>query len=482
MKKKITERLNAHNIFIVIALVFGFIFVFATPLLWGADETTQLGRAYQISQNHVQPEFFGIFHGGGYGGQLPTSLINLIGYVNQDLTHPHVNANGVGQVNKPSSYKQLGSQKIGKANTLYVFSNTAPYSPIAYIPSSLGLKVGISLNLDVANTLHLARLMGLIFYIAIVGFAIRALRNSRTKWIIFTVALLPMSLFQASMITADSLTIAVSLLLVSMVLKALVSSDRLTRSEIIAICTSVIAVPLLKPTYLPLIFLLLLVPNKTISTNPNKPRILKAGILMLGLTLFGIWSYDTRNITDTLRLVIPGNVWNTINPTLQEHFLSTHIFSYLAAVFRTFIINDNTYFNQFFGLLGFNYVQIPAISIFASFISLVLAVLLSESFKERISKLKIASIFVIVIASVAIMLTTFYITLTSVGGDTIGGLQGRYFIPLAAPALIGIAFLLPKLRLVYSKIAYRQATSLIVILVILSLSASALKYYYFTFG
>lgn len=482
MKRNILEKINAQNTFVITALFFGFIFVFFTPLLWGADETTQLGRSYQISQGHVQPQFFGIFHGGGYGGQMPSSFIKLILYVNNDLTHPNTNIYNVGQVNKPSSYRSLGDQKIGPPNTAYVFSNTAPYSPVAYIPSSLGLKIGISLKLDVAKTIHLARLLSLLSYIAIIWYGIRALRNSRTKWIIFTVALLPMSLFQASMITADSLTIAVSLLLVSLVLKGFISSKRLEKTELTLLSLSVIAIPLLKPTYLPLIFLILLIPNRRISETIKNARLFKVLPLLVGIILFAIWSYYTRNITDTLRLVIPGNVWNTINPTLQEHFLLRHPLSYIVAVFRTFILYDISFFTQFFGLLGFNYVQIPAVSLIASFLSLILATLVSENLREQISNSKIVIFILIILTSIAFMLTTFYVTLTSVGGGAIGGIQGRYFIPLAAPTIFVIASLTPKIRLAINKIAYRQATAIIVGLVVFSLTLSVIKYYYFTFG
>ncbi|HUD10548.1 MAG TPA: DUF2142 domain-containing protein [Candidatus Saccharimonadales bacterium] len=481
MKKNIIARCNAHSLFVVIALVFGLVFVFATPLLWGADETTQLGRAYQVSEGHVQPEFFGIFHGGGYGGQMPAAFIKLIDYVNNDITHPKPNALGIHQVNSTAAYKTLGAQKIGPATTPYVFSNTAPYSPLAYAPSAVGLDVGHLLQLRVGEAIHLARLFGLLVYVALIWFGLKVLQKSRVKWIIFTVALLPMSLFQASMITADSITIAMCLLLVALVLKGLFLAGPFRRADIIMLCLSVVTVPLLKPTYLPLIFLALLIPDAKLSIKSSLARLLKGAPILAGLLFFGLWSFETRHITDTLRLVIPGTVWSTINPSLQEHFLIRHPLSYMGAIVRTFILYDNAYFNQFFGLLGFNYIQIPAVSIAASFLSLIMALLVSENVREKLSKLKVASIFVVVLASVLFMLTTFYITLTSVGGGTIGGLQGRYFIPLAAPLLLGIALLLPKLRIAYTKVAYRQAASLLVALVVVSLTISMIKYYYFTF-
>lgn len=485
MKKRIAPHLNAHNAFMIIAIVFGLFFLRTTPLLWGADETTQLGRAYQVSQGHVQPELFGIFHGGGYGGQMPQAFINLIYYVNEDITtHSRENSNGVGQVNNPSGYKALAAQKIGPPKTLYVFSNTAPYSPLVYAPSALGLRLGIAGGFDVGNTIHLARLFDLLSYILIIGLALKSLRRTNIKWIIFAVALLPMSLFQASIITADSLTIAVSLLLVALAAKGFLTDDDFTKSDKVLLALSIISLPLLKPTYLPLIFLVLLIPGKKLSKSYQVANTFKSILLFASICFFGFWSYETRNITDTLRLVIPGPVWDTINPKQQEHFLIRHEFSYLLTIARTFLIYDNAYFTQFFGLLGFNYVAIPAVSIIASFISLILALVLSSGIKQRVSKMKLTSIFVVVAASVLFMLTTFYITLSTVGTTVIGGLQGRYFIPLAAPTLLGLGLLIPRIKISsadYKKL-YRHATVLLVALIVFSLTLSAIKYYYFTFG
>jgi uncharacterized membrane protein len=486
MKSRIYSHLHAYSIFVVIAIIFGVIFVFTTPLLWGADETTQLGRAYQISQGHIQPEYFGIYHGGGYGGQMPTAFLKLIYQVNYDLTtHGSENSYGVGQISNPKAYNNLGSQKIGKAATPYVFSNTASYSPLAYLPSAIGLRLGISLRLDVSNTIYLARLCDLVFYILVVWFAIKILNFSKIKWIIFSIALLPMALFQASMITADDVTNAICLLLFALVAKGILSSTKFSTIEKVIIGLTVIGIPLLKPAYFPLIFLLLLIPNVKFSDNKKAAWIIKGTILFIGMLLFGLWSYDVRNIANTFRLVLPGTGWSAINQGQQIHSLVRHSLSYFVTIFRTLLIYDNALFSEFFGLLGFNYVSIPAISIIASFLSIVLALLISDSLKLKLAKLKITTIFIIIAASVFIVFTTFYITITAVGAGVIEGLQGRYFIPLAAPTVLGLSLLIPKLRIgrtTGSYKIYHQTTCLIIGLIVLSLTFAVIKYHYFTYG
>jgi uncharacterized membrane protein len=487
MKKLPNPKPTVASLFVVIAVIFGVYFTFSTPLLWGADETTQLGRAYQVSQGHVKPKFFGIFHGGGYGGYIPNNLLQLISYVNNDLTtHTRLNSNGVGEVNNPNGYHIYASKKLGPATTAYIFSNTAPYSPLAYIPSALGLRVGSALKLDIGNTIYLARLFDLATYVLLVWLSLRSLRKYKTKWIIFVIALLPMTLFQSAMITADGPTNATSLLLVALVIKGLLSKTELSLAEKILLGLATIGLPLLKPTYFPLSFLVLLIPSARLGISKRAAVVIKLVVLSLSLGLFTAWSYEARNITNSVRLVIPGSVWSTIDPTSQEHFLLHHPISYLATIFRTLILNDNAMFNQFFGLLGFNYVQIPGVSIAASFVAMLVALFMTDDLERRKTKITILAFLAAIVVCAGLMFTTFYITLTSVSGTVVGGIQGRYFIPLATPLLFFLGLLAmkfglrPKEELDYG--LYARLSYFIVMLVIGSLILGAAKYHYVTFG
>lgn len=68
-------------IFITLSLCFGLYFAFASPLLWGIDESTHFLRAYQISQNTVTPPQ----QNGVYGGNFPVNLIALRELTGHDL-------------------------------------------------------------------------------------------------------------------------------------------------------------------------------------------------------------------------------------------------------------------------------------------------------------------------------------------------------------------------------------------------------------
>jgi uncharacterized membrane protein len=102
-----------------------------------------------------------------------------------------------------------------------------------------------------------------------------------------------------------------------------------------------------------------------------------------------------------------------------------------------------------------------------------------------ITRKRIIGILVIVLATLLLMLTTFYVTITTVGYGIIGGLQGRYFIPLVAPLMLGLLLLLPNVRLwtkEKTSVLYRRSEVSIAVLIILSLVFAVIKYHYVTFG
>ena len=178
-------------LFIFLALIFGLFFVFKTPPLWGADETTHFARAYQITQGQIISSKVDV----GYGGEIPTSALKLIQYVDNDISS---NTNqviaGVKWVDNPAGYKPIVTQPINGPKSQYGFSNTAPYSPFAYLPSVIGLKIAEIFKLDLGNSITLARITGLSLFIMAIAWVIWSMKLSRSKWMVFTVALLPMTL------------------------------------------------------------------------------------------------------------------------------------------------------------------------------------------------------------------------------------------------------------------------------------------------
>jgi uncharacterized membrane protein len=481
-KLKRLVALNVHSLFVITASVFGIFFVFTTPLLWGSDETSHVGRVYQISHGHV---FARVVHQGysgyGFGGTIPSNLMRVVNYVNTDFNvNTHQVIPGVKWVDQPADYKTFYKLPLSGRQLEYNFSNTATYPPVAYIPSVIGFKVAELFKLHIGPTIYLTRIFGLAFYIAAIAYVLRALRPWRIKWLIFSVALLPMALFQASVINADIVTNTLTLILVGLLIKALLVPVRLSRLETTILVISVLCLPVVKPSYIFISLLALLVPARRLPTINYRNLLLPLSVL-LGILAFGVWQYKTRYLSNAPKYIIAGVVpwWQQIDSAAQIKYVIHHPITYMMDFLRTILLTDNIYFESLFGRLGFDYVQVPAFAIIASFVAMVLSVVGAEPLR-RIKKF-VPLVTVVIILSVLAVFGTLYLTISSVGSNTIQGVQGRYLLPVL-PIILLLLVYITKTRLSFTKFTYRNYAMLVSGLVISGLLASAIKFYYITWG
>jgi len=101
--------------------------------------------------------------------------------------------------------------------------------------------------------------------------------------------------------------------------------------------------------------------------------------------------------------------------------------------------------NNFFGVLGWNYVGLPMALVTTLIGLLVLATIATHDVLNDLSA-RIQPRFLFIGAGLLTILSifaVFYMTYTPVGGTIVGGLQGRYFLPGAAFVLAGLGALLP---------------------------------------
>lgn len=209
---------NIEYLFLVIAFPAIVSFVVLVPPGWGPDEQVHIARAYDISQGNMYPGSTGVK--GHYGAELPTSLVNI-------LNHGHSESN-TSKINEPfykrkdivnqKKNKNLEDQLIGGGSlTQYDFGATGTNSPAAYLPSAVGFYIARQANLSVDSSVELARLSLSAVYLAICFGSLFILRQSKVKWLVFMVVLLPSTIFQASIVTADTLTIAAATLFFSLI-------------------------------------------------------------------------------------------------------------------------------------------------------------------------------------------------------------------------------------------------------------------------
>ncbi|MEU1985207.1 DUF2142 domain-containing protein [Nocardia sp. NPDC019395] len=413
--------------FVLLAGIFGLVFAVISPPFWGHDELTQFGRAYQVSQGGLTPTEIEDSRGVAYGGEVPASVDALMGFAFDDYTHNP--GEPFPDVAEPSTYKRLSDAPITDDRKTIWFTNTAAYSAVPYVPNAIGIWFAEVINADTGTMVRLTRLAGLASYLLVVGFALWSLRAHRIQWLAFTVAVLPIAVFQAGTVTADTLTNALALLVSALVVKAVFLGDRLGRAETFAVMATAILLPLCKPTYVLLAMLVVLIPAKRMGLTGWR-RWITWACAALGAIGFAVWMKIAAPTGEGTSLMRPRHQWYTVDTGEQLTGILTDPFGFLRTFWESILRRDQEWFTEFFGELGFAYINVPATAIVACLLAFAVSIGMAERFADPDFRRTLV-VALTMAASVAMIYVTLYMSFTPVGYYIIDGVQGRYFIPLA---------------------------------------------------
>ncbi|MGW5308410.1 DUF2142 domain-containing protein [Nocardia thailandica] len=435
--RPLTSRLGtATVVFALVATIFGALWAVLTPAFWGHDEITQFGRAYQVAHGGVFPQQIPDDRAVAYGGQIPVSVDTLMDYAFRDYRENPDEPDAM--VADPGAYDRLGAAEVTDATKTMWFTNTAAYSPVPYVPAAVGIRLGQALGLDVGSLFLLTRLAGLLTYVLVVGFALFALRGTRIQWLVFTVAVLPIALFQAGTVTADTLTNALAILVSALLVKALFLGRRLPVAETAALLAATVALPLSKPTYVLIAMLVVVIPAERLGFA-GRWRLVPWAVAALGGLLFLAWTKVAAPTGEGMGLMRPPHQWHSVRPGEQLKGVLTDPLEFLHTFGESIALRDHRWFNQFFGELGFAYVDVPAISMLACLIAFAVSFGIAERMPAAGATFRRTLIVALtVLASVAMIYVTLFMSFTPVGFYIIDGVQGRYFVPLA---ILGMAVL-----------------------------------------
>ncbi|MFE3441870.1 DUF2142 domain-containing protein [Nocardia sp. NPDC059180] len=475
----ITKFGAATVAFAILATLFGAVFAVITPPFWGHDEITQFGRAYQVAHGGFLPQEIEDPRGVAYGGQAPAAIDALMGFAFRDYNdNPEEPGAMVGD---PGGYDRVGDAEITSEHKQVWFTNTAAYSPVPYVPAAIGIRVAELTGLDASGMVLLTRLSGLLAYLVIVGFALWALRAYRVQWLVFSIALLPIAVFQSGTVTADTMTNALAIMVSALLVKALFLGKGLGRVETTALLAATVLLPLSKPTYVLLAMLVVLVPAKRFGFS-GLLRWVPWVCAAIGAIGFAVWMKIAAPTGDGMSLMRPEHQWYTVNPGEQLSGILRDPFGFLGVFGESIARRDQEWFTEFFGELGFGYVDVPAMSV----VTCLLAFAVGLGIAERMTTPDFRRTLVVALtlaASVAMIYVTLYMSFTPVDFYIIDGVQGRYFVPLAILTFAVLLRWMP-LRLTGpgGKAPGRAAPITIVAATAIALAAAAIKYYVVVWG
>ncbi len=438
IKRVVANLGQTHWLFAAIALVIGCIFVFIVPPFWGLDEPAHFVRVYQIT--HVQKLFQSNFNIKSETVKgVPKNLVDLGNYSIGDLVDN--NANGIfsrKDIDNVNGYKKFTDAKFSKEEVPP--SSFATYSPVAYVGPIVGTLLAEAINANIGHTLLSARFFSLVLYITLGWLSIWVLRESKLKWLFMVILLLPTSLFQGSVISADGMLIGLSLLFTALFIRILkVDQSESSYKLLYAMTVIAIMLPLIKLNYIFLSAFILCIPTN-VFINKKTANYIKWGGISIAVVLGLLWQVFvsmTSNLSASQR---PDGL--PINMASQIANIMHNPLDFIAACIRSVVVYGDSYIHNGITQVGWNYIDIPLMVLVVLCVTIFIAAIYARKELVPIRK-TLLLVTVISLIGVISIFGILYAAFTPVGSKYVDGIQGRYFIPFLIPIMMTIACYIP---------------------------------------
>jgi uncharacterized membrane protein len=407
--------------FLILSVIFGFTWFVLVPAMQVPDELAHYFKVIE-SADFKNPI---ILKDNTLGANLPKSVVVFA----SEMTF----VNGKSLPFDPSvkfeflKYNQFLDQSLDYSDTLYTpFTNTATKLLPVYLPALLGAFVAIQLSLSPIYIYFLAKFFSLLFYV-LAGFYLIRKSNTAYQPILFVCLLLPMSLFLATGITADTVSILVAIAFTTMVFSLRQTSQKLTKLNCLNVILLTIFLALIKSTYAPLALLIFLLPP--FFEQKPKDFILKSILTLVPILAVGYTMVFMDKVSVPLRLDI------TINPSEQLTFILTNPIEFILIFFNTLKLYYLEWLKGVIGVLGWLDTPLPIWSYFLGYGLLFLCIQNPDG-KLKLKIWELILILIIFIGSFLGVLFFLYLLWNSPQSPTIEGFQGRYLLPFVPMILI----------------------------------------------
>lgn len=403
IKKSKMAKWPMEKWFLLVAGIFGVVFILILPVGQSPDDIMHFRRAYGITEGVLIPST--INENGGVGSAVPVDT--------EEVLETFPEAGHYGEV-----VEELGSGVVEKTEQAY--NNTALYNFVCYIPQSLAIMIGKMFGFSTAGLAYLARIFNFVLWMVLVYFAIKLI--PKFKKIVLFIAFLPITLQEATSLAPDALAIGLGLFLISYVVY--LAYDRkgvLSKKELALLYAIAGVMGFCKIVYLPLVLLYLVIPEERFGSKKRKwIHLAVIGALVAALNL--VWLIVSSGFLIEFN---PG-----VNSKEQLMWIMTHPFGYMVVIARTIAMNAELWMSNMLGMhLGSFVFNLPSVIFLASFaMFVVLFVQRDETLKLKIfDRVVFIATFLII---VMLIFTSLYIQWTAVSAPIIDGVQGRYFLPV----------------------------------------------------
>lgn len=218
------------------------------------------------------------------------------------------------------------------------------YSPVPYIIPAFTITLGKLLNLSPLILIYIGRLANLLVWVFLTYLAIRIIPVH--KWVLFMIALIPITLFEAASLSADSLILGLSFIIVAIFFKYAFddNKEKINIKDIYILFILILLLSLSKQIYFLLLLLIFLIPSWKF--GGRKKMFLAAGFLFLSVIIIsGGWNLLVKD------LYVPIVLFFTLRSSPVGLILLCFLVYYLYFIFSP-EYSFKSYYGALCGLLG----------------------------------------------------------------------------------------------------------------------------------
>lgn len=358
-----TKEIQPEKAFLAICLIFGIGFLLITPPFQVPDEPEHLMKSFHLSEGQIIPQQSKVF--------------------------------------------------------------AALYPPLPYIAPASVMFIGKFFKLSPLDLIHVGRLLNLLLYSLIVYMAIKL--TPVHKWVLFLLALMPVTLYEAASLSADSFTIAICFLLIALIFKFAFDQEKkeVTMRDISIIFLLGLMIALSKQIYILLLLLFFSIPLYKFE-NRQKKLLIFLGVSVPLLLIIEGWCFMIQGS------YVP--ISDQVSVQGQILFILSNPIAFILTFLNTLLQYSHYYLVSFVGTFGWLDTgldtPLPGMLVYIYLITLILVSLIDNNHFIVNLKQKLVSLTTFMLLFAAIFVAE-YVAWTAVGGSIIDGIYGRYFIPIA---------------------------------------------------
>lgn len=447
------KNFAVKNFFLLLALIFGFLYVFILPPFQSVDENMHFYRTYQISEGR----FISKNIDGKIGDYLPEAIPEFY-----NLYAPFIKNIDM-KTGRKDIIRNFRLNLDEESRIFTEFPNTSLYSPVCYISQLPGVIIAKALNLPLAGIYYAGRISNLLFYCLFVYLALSIIPFFRLPMMLL--ALMPMSLSLAAAYTSDVAVIGLNFIWFAMILRFLTDTQASERKCYFPVFMILALLISLSKSYVLLLPLIFLIPKSKFK-NIKSYCLFMVAILLAALLGGILWYLNAKGLTLNMNNEVA-------NSDLQIQFIKSHPLLYLGVLLKTFIVKAPRLLITMIGVLGWQDTKLDWLT-YLSYPILIYLAVLSDNYDFVAKRWQKCLILITTIVGVILTYTSLYLMWSPVGNSIVLGLNGKYFIPLVLPCLL--LFKNGKGKYDYRMI--KIAVACIVLLILLSSDLSLLHRFY----